>query len=166
MPTTPDATEVSRMDGFKAGMKKAFIAFIALDLVFIGGAVALYFLMFQPEMAKVQAARDEAIRGTVALQARVRAVEARYALTVMDVPGAKIAAADVRAQLTGLAERIPADRTQEAGEVKQLIDRSALVESAFDVDPNAARKDLEVIETKLGALYPAVAAMPPGRRGK
>jgi len=28
-----------------------FIAFIALDLVFIGGAVALYFLMFQPEMS-------------------------------------------------------------------------------------------------------------------
>jgi len=166
MPTTPDVTEVSRMDGFKAQMKKAFIAFIALDLVFIGGAVALYFLMFQPEMAKVQAARDEAIRGTVAVQARVRAVEARYALTVMDVTGAKIAAADVRAQLTGLAERIPADRTQEAGEVKQLIDRAALVESAFDVDPGAARKDLEVIEAKLGTLYPAVAAMPPAKRGR
>ena len=166
MSPTPDAAEVSRMDGFKARMKKAFIAFIALDLVFIGGAVALYFLMFQPEMAKVQASRDEAIRGTVALQARVRAVEARYALTVMDVPAAKIAAADVRAQLADLAARVPADHAQEAGEVKQLIDRAALVESAFDVDPNAARKDLEVIEAKLGALYPAVTALPSAKRGK
>jgi hypothetical protein len=152
------------MDSFKAQMKRALIVFVALDAVFIGGAVALYFLMFQPEMARVQAARDEAIRATVALQARVRAVEARYALTVMDVTGARMAAADVRAQLTGLAERIPAGRTQEAGEVKQLIDRAALAESAFDVDPNAARKDLEVIEAKLGTLYPAVAAQPSTQR--
>lgn len=149
------------MNGFKDQAKKAILAFVALDLVFVGGALALYFGMFQPEMQKVQAARDEAVRIGVATQARARAVEARYALTVMDLPGAKMAAGDVRAQLLGLAERIPVERVQEAAEVKQLVDRAALIESALDVDPNAARKDLEVLEAKLAALYPAYAATPP-----
>ncbi len=149
------------MNGFKDQAKKAILAFVALDLVFVGGALALYFGMFQPEMRKVQAARDEAVRIGVATQARARAVEARYALTVMDLPGAKMAAGDVRAQLLGLAERVPVERAQEAAEVKQLVDRAALIENALDVDPNAARKDLEVLEAKLAALYPAYAASPP-----
>lgn len=152
------------MEDLKTQMKKGLIAFVVLDFVFVAGALALYFLVFQPEMEKVKAARDEAIRGGVAQVARARSVEARYALTVMDVPGAKLAAADVRAQLTGLLARVPAGNTQEAGEVKQLLDRAILVEGAFDVDPNAARKDLEVIESKLVTLYPAVSAMPPTRR--
>ncbi|MEO6463663.1 MAG: hypothetical protein ABIP29_11365, partial [Candidatus Eisenbacteria bacterium] len=108
-------------------------------------------------------ARDEAVRTGVALQARARAVEARYALTVMDVPAAKMAAGDVRARLLALAERIPAGRATEAAEVKQLVDRAALVENALDVDPNAARKDLEVLEAKLSALYPAVPPQPAKR---
>ena len=149
------------MDTFGGQVKKALMLFVILDLVFVAGALALYFLVFQPQLTGVQAERAEAIRTSVALQARVRAVEARYALTVMDVPGAKLAAADVSAQLAGLAARIPADRTQEAAEVRQLAERAALVQSAFDVDPNAARKDLEVIEAKLAALYPGVGAQPP-----
>ena len=95
------------MADLKDQAKKAIFAFVALDLVFIGGALALYFGMFQPEMRKAQAARDEAVRIGVATQARARAVEARYALTVMDINGAKMAASDVRAQLLGLAERVP-----------------------------------------------------------
>ena len=141
------------MDTFGGQVKKALMLFVILDLVFVAGALALYFLVFQPQLTGVQAERAEAIRTSVALQARVRAVEARYALTVMDVPGAKLAAADVSAQLAGLAARIPADRTQEAAEVRQLAERAALVQSAFDVDPNAARKDLEVIEAKLAAFH-------------
>ena len=166
MSTTTESVDISRMDAFKAQLKKALIIFIVLDLVFIAGAVVLYFKVLQPQMAKVEASRDEAIRGSVALQARARSIEARYALTVMDVPGAKLAAADVTAQLTGLAARVPADRTQEAAEVKQLVARAALVQTAFDVDPNAARKDLEVIEAKLAALYPPVALSPPAARKK
>jgi len=152
----------SRMDALKGRLTKAILIFVAMALVFMGGALALYFGVSQQEMAKVQIAREEAVRGNVAMRARARAVEARYALTVMDVTGAKLAAADVRAQLAGLAERIPAERTLEAGEVKQLVERAALVEGAFDLDPNAARKDLEVIEAKLATLYPAIAADPAG----
>ncbi len=164
MSTTTEAGERSRMDAFKAQMKKAFLIFIGLDLVFIAGAVVLYSKVFQPQLVKVEVARDEALRGSVALQARARSIEARYALTVMDVPGAKLAAADVTAQLTGLAARVPTDRTQEAGAVKQLVERATLVQTSFDVDPNAARKDLELIEAKLAALYPAVAPQPPTGR--
>lgn len=164
MSTPTDPGELSRMDAFKAQMKKALVIFVGLDIVFIAGALALYFLVLEPQMGRIEAARDEAIRSGVATQARLRAVEARYALTVMDVPGAKLAAADVTAQLRGLVARVPADRTQEVAEVKQLVDRAALVQAAFDVDPNAARKDLEVIEAKLGALYPAIAPQPPTGR--
>ena len=148
------------MDDLKAQMRKAILIFAAAEAIFIGGAVALYLGTFQPQLREAQAARDEAVRTGVALQARARAVEARYALTVMDVPGAKLAAGDVRAALMGLAERVPAGRTQEAAEVKQLADRAALVEGALEVDPNAARKDLEVIEAKLATLYPAYSAAP------
>jgi len=165
MSTTTDSGEVSRMDAFKAQMKRALILFVVFDLLFIAGAVLLYFKVFQPQMVKVEAARDEAVRGSIALQARARAIESRYALTVMDVPGAKMAAGDVQAQLTGLLARIPAERTHEAAEVKQLVDRAALLQGAFDVDPNGARKDLELIETKLAVLYPAIAPQPaPARK--
>jgi hypothetical protein len=154
--------QVSRMDAFKGQVKKAVLIFITLDLVFVGGAVALFFGIYRPEMKKAEAARDEAVRTAVAMQVRARAVEARYALTVMDLGGARMAAGDVRAGLLGLAERVPAERTQEAAEVKQLVDRAALLEGALQVDPNAARKDLELLESKLVALYPA-APPTPGR---
>jgi len=156
--TNESAGEVSRMDRFKGQLKRAVIIFVALDAVFIGGALALYFGMLQPEMQKANAARDEAVRTSVAMQVRARAVEARYALTVMDLGGAGMAAGDVRAGLLDLAERVPAERTQEAAEVKQLVDRAALLEGALNVDPNAARKDLEVLEAKLAALYPVAPA--------
>lgn len=142
------------MEAFKEQVKKAVLIFIFLDLVFIGGALALYFTVFQPEMQKLRASRDEAVRTGVAMEVRAHAVEARYALTVMDLGGAKMAAGDVRAGLLGLAGRVPADHAQEAAEVKQLVDRAALIEGALDVDPNAARKDLEVLEAKLATLYP------------
>ena len=164
MSTPIGGGEVSRMDSFKAQMKKALILFVVFDLLFIAGAVLLYFKVFQPQMVKVEVARDEALRGGVALQARARSIEARYALTLMDVPGAKLAAGDVLAQLTGLAARVPADRTQEAAEVKQLVDRAALVQAGFDVDPNGARKDLERIEARLATLYPAIPSPLPAKR--
>jgi hypothetical protein len=81
----------------------------------------------------------------------------------MDIPAAKMAAADVRAQLLGLAGRIPEDKTTEAAEVKQLVDRAALIENELDVDPHAARKDLEVLEAKLAVLYPAYPPAPSRR---
>ena len=148
------------MEAFKAQAKKAMILFIVVDVLFIGAALALYLMVFQPRLDAMTAARDEAVRTSLALSARARAVEARYALTVMDVPAARMAAGDVRAQLLGLAGRVPAERTTEVAEVKQLVDRAALVENALDVDPHAARKDLEVLEAKLAALYPAVPAAP------
>jgi hypothetical protein len=151
------------MEAFKAQMKKAMILFIVFDILFIGAALVLYLQVFQPRLDAMTAARDEAVRTSLALQARARAVEARYALTVMDVPAARMAAGDVRAQLLGLAERVPAERTTEAAEVKQLVDRASLVENALEVDPHAARKDLEVLEAKLAALYPAVPATPAKR---
>jgi hypothetical protein len=146
------------MDAFKAQVRKAVVVFIVVDVIFLGLALALYFLVFTPRLDEMAAARDEAVRTGIAMQVRVRAVEGRYALTVMDLPAARVAAGDVRAQLSGLAGRIPDAASTEAAEVKQLIDRAALVESALEVDPHAARKDLEVIEAKLAALYPAFRA--------
>ncbi len=157
------ASEPSRMDAFKAQVKKAILIFVAIDVLFIGLVLLLYFLVVQPRLDAMAVARDEAVRTGVALQARARAVEARYALTVMDLPGARLAAGDVRAQLLGLAERIPEGRVTEAAEVKQLVDRAALIENALDVDPHAARKDLEVLEVKLAALYPSYPARPAGK---
>jgi hypothetical protein len=153
----------TRMDAFKAQVRKAVVVFIVADLVFIGLALLLYFQVFAPRLDRMAAERDQAVRTGVALQARARAVEARYALTVMDLPAARMAAGDVRAQLLGLAGRIPEDRATEVAEVKQLVERAALIESALDVDPHAARKDLEVLEAKLAALYPPPSFAPERR---
>ena len=167
---SPDAdagAAPGRMDAFKAMMKRAFLIFVIADLVLVGLGLALYFLIFQPRLDEMTAARDEALRSGVALTARARAVEARYALTVMDLAAARMAAGDVRAQLLGLSERIPAEHATEVAEVKQLAERAALAEGAIEVDPAAARKDLEIIEAKLAALYPPVtprALSEPGRR--
>ena len=150
--------------GFKRAMKRAFLLFVVADTLLVVLGLALYFMVFKPQLENATAERDAAIRSGMALGARARAVEARYALTVMDVPAARMAAADVRAQLLGLAGRIPADRATEAAEVKALADRAGLVENALDVDPPAARKDLEVIEAKLSALYPAIPTTPAGEK--
>jgi hypothetical protein len=146
-------------------MKRALFAFVVADTLLVVVGLLLYFQVFQPRLEEAQASRDAAIRSGIALGARARSVEARYALTVMDLPAARMAAADVKAQLLGLAARIPADRATEAADVKALADRAALVEGTIDIDPPAARKDLEVIEAKLAALYPPVSATPaPERR--
>lgn len=149
-----DSAGPTRMDAFKAQVRKAVIVFIVADLVFIGLALLLYFQVFAPRLDRMAAERDQAVRTGVALQARARAVEARYALTVMDLPGARMAAADVRARLLDLAARLPAGAATDSAEVRQLVDRAALIEGALEVDPHAARKDLEVLEAKLAALYP------------
>jgi hypothetical protein len=155
------AEPASRMEEFKAAFKKALITFVVLDAVLVAALVVLYFTVFRPQVDKVAEARDHALRTGVALEARARCVEARYALTVMDFSAARMAAGDVRARLLALAERVPGDEPGEAAEVKQLADRAALIEGAIETDPAEARKNLEVLEAKLSALYP-----PPPPLGK
>ena len=147
----------SRMAELKASFKKGLIAFVVLDALLVAALVVLYFTVFRPQIDRVAEARDHALRTGVALEARARPVEARYALTVMDFPAAKMAAGDVRARLLSLADRVPAARTTEVAEVKLLCDRAALIEGAIESDPGEARKNLEVLETKLSALYPVPA---------
>ena len=150
-----EAASPTRMEAFKAQVRKAVVVFIIADLIFIGLALALYFLVFSPQLDRMAAERDQAVRAGIAIQARARAVEARYALTVMDLPAARMAAGDVRARLLDLAARLPEGAATDSAEVHQLVDRAALIEGALEVDPHAARKDLEVLEAKLAALYPA-----------
>jgi len=150
-----EAAGPTRMDAFKAQVRKAVIVFIVADLVFIALGLALYFLVFTPQLERMEAERDQAVRAGIAMQARARAVEARYALTVLDLPASRMAAADVRARLLDLAARLPEGAATEKAEIQQLVDRAALIEGALEVDPHAARKDLEVLEAKLAALYPA-----------
>ena len=150
----------SRMAALKAAFKKGLITFVVLDAVLVAALVVLYFTVFRPQVDKVAEARDHALRTGVALEARARAVEARYALTVMDFPAARMAAGDVRARLLSLADRVPAKEAAEAAEVKQLCDRAALIEGAIESDPPEARKNLEVLEAKLSALYPPPPPIP------
>ena len=144
----------TRMEAFKVQARRALLIFVVADLVFVVLGLVLYFQVFQPRYDAVATARDHALRTGIALEARARAVEARYALTVMDFGAARLAVGDVRARLIGLAERVPADRATEAAEVKQLVDRAALLEQALEIDPASARQDLELLEAKLAALYP------------
>ena len=149
-----EAASPTRMEAFKAQVRKAVIVFIIADLIFVGIGLALYFLVFTPQLDRMAEERDQAVRTGVAIQARARAVEARYALTVLDLPASRLAAADVRARLLDLQARLPEGAATEAAEIQQLVDRAALIEGALEVDPHAARKDLEVLEAKLAALYP------------
>lgn len=142
----------------RAAMKRGLIAFLIIDFTFIAGAVALYFWIVRPQMATLEAARDDAVRANIAMTTRVRAVESRLALATGDRARAEAAAADVQAQLTTLLQRIPAANTSEVTEVTALGTRAALAADEISRDPESARKDLEQIEARLGALYPAPAA--------
>lgn len=148
------------MNSVKAGMKRALIAFLVVDALFVAGAVALYILVVRPRMAVVEAARDQAVRANVAMTARVRAIEGRLAIASGDVSGATAAAGDVEMQLEGLMARVPRTEARELDELTNLRARSKLVSEELARDPATARKDLELIDARLAALYPAIAAKP------
>ena len=145
----------SLMDSARAAMKRGLIAFLVVDLIFIAGAVALYLWIVRPQIATVEAARDAAVRANVAMITRVRAVEGRLALATGDRAGAANAVADIQAQLAGLLQRTPKANPGEATEVTALAARAAVIGDEISRDPEAARKDLELIEARLAALYPA-----------
>jgi cation transport ATPase len=147
--------EGSMLDTAKAAMKRGLIAFLVVDAIFIAGAVALYLGIVRPQIARVEAARDDAVRANIAMTTRVRAVEGRLALATGDRAGAANAAADIQNQLKGLLMRIPPANASEVTEVTSLGARAALVGDEISRDPALARKDFELIEARLGALYPA-----------
>ena len=143
----------SRLDALKAGMKRGLIAFLIIDAFFVAGAVALYVAVVRPKFVTLETARDQAVRANVAMAIRVRAIEARLALARGDVPAALTAAGDVAIRLEVLRARIPRDRAQELEEATNLLTRSRLVLDEITRDPESARKDLELIDARLAALY-------------
>lgn len=151
-----ETAPVSRMDSVKAGMKRALIGFLVIDALFVAGAVALYVMVVRPRMVAIEATRDQAVRANVAMTARVRAVEGRLALASGDVSGAAAAAGDVEMQLEGLMARVPRTEARELGELTNLRARAKLVSEELARDPLTARKDLELIDARLAALYPAI----------
>jgi len=150
--------DVSITDAAKAALKRGLIAFLVIDAVFLAGALALYLWIVRPQLAAVEAARDSAVRANIAMTTRVRAVESRLALATGDRAGAASAAADVQAQLAGLLARIPRANTAEIGEVTALGTQAARASDEVSRDPQQARADLEQIEERLAALYPAPAS--------
>jgi len=141
-------------------MKKALLAFVLVDTLLIAGAITLYLVFFRPQILAIESRRDEAVRANVAMTARVHAVEARLALASGDPPVAARAADDVRAQIDLLLTRIPKDHAREREDVRGLSERSRLIADEIQRDPAAARRDLELIDARLAALYPATPAAP------
>jgi hypothetical protein len=152
--------ERSKFQTFKGGMKKTLLAFVLVDALLIVGAIALYLAFFRPQILAIEARRDDAVRANVAMTARVYAVEARLALAAGDPPVAARAADDVRVQVDLLLARIPRQNTRELEDVRGLSERSKLIADEIQRDPVSARRDLELIDARLAALYPA-AAIPP-----
>jgi hypothetical protein len=158
----PEPGTMARMKAATARIVRLFVAVIVVLMV---GTLVLYFAAFLPALRRVEAQRDAAIRAQVAGQIRVRAVEARYALTVMDTPAAKLAAVDVKDQLAVLEARVPRDSTFEASTLKDAGARAALLVETVERDPVAARQDLELISERLARLYPPIPARPGGGSG-
>ncbi len=148
------AQEPSRMAGLVSGARRALIAFVLVDVVLLVGGVVLYLVVFRPQIARVEAVRDHAMRTNMALDVRLRAVEARYAVARGDMTGAQEALAHMRTRLSALSLAVPKAEERERSAVHELIERAALVEAELARDPETARRDLEVVDARLAALYP------------
>jgi len=133
-------------------MKRALITFLAIDALIVAAGLGAYLLIMRPRVAEVELARDQAVRANVAMTARVRAVEGRLALASGDVAGAQRAAGDLLMSMDGLVKRAPEGR--ERSEVVNLRERAMLIQNEIPTDPTSARKDFELLDAKLAALYP------------
>lgn len=143
--------------GVKAGVKKALVAFVIVDVILLVGGVALYFAIFRPQLTKLAEARDHAGRASQAFVVRLRGVEVRYSLARGDLPGAQAAVADMKRRLEDLKRAVPKKEEREAAGVNEALERTALVENEVARDPATAARDLEIVDARLDALYPAVA---------
>ena len=141
--------------GLAAQAKRALVAFVVVDVLIIAGVLAFYFGVSRPQQVALESARDRALRANVAMATRIHAVEARAAIRMGDFAAAREAARAASDRLVDLTRAVPASEITEANEVRQIAARIELVRSEIDRDTEAARRDLELVEARLAALYPA-----------
>jgi hypothetical protein len=151
-------TPPSRLDSVKRGARRALTFAVVVGILIVAAILTVHFTIFVPQLQRVEQARDAALAANAALAARARAIEARYALAVGDYAGAQAAVADVRARIATLEKEASRTDATTASALKDLGARAGLVENEMRSDSEAARRDLELIEARLGTLYPA----PPG----
>ncbi|MGH7726562.1 MAG: hypothetical protein ACREOU_14135 [Candidatus Eiseniibacteriota bacterium] len=151
----------------KSGSRTWLLAFAIIVLVFMVGGLVPYFTIFRPEIVRLTAARDQALRSTRALVVRLLAAEARHAIARGDVAGAERAVSDLEGRLAELEKNVPHSEPGERTALREILDRAKLVRGELARDPQAALRDLEIVESRLDALYPASSAAPasaPGAR--
>ncbi len=134
-------------------LKKGLIGFLVIDALFIVAAVALYVWLVQPRIHDLEAQRDRMTRMNGAMVARVHAVEGRLAIASGDGAGAQRAAGDLATALDALLKQVPKTETREADELTNLRARAMLVQDEATSDPQAARRDFELLDARLATLY-------------
>ncbi len=141
--------------GFAAKAKKALIAFVIVDVLIIAAVLALYLGLFRPQQAELERARDLALRAGGAMETRLYAVEARTAIQTGDFAAAHAAARAAAEKLSALVSAVPTQDVAEARELADIAARLELARNAIDRDTEAARRDLELVDARLKALYVA-----------
>jgi hypothetical protein len=141
----------------KSGSRTWLLVAAIIVLVFMVGGLVPYFTIFRPEIARLTAARDQALRSTRALVVRLLAAEARHAIARGDVAGAERAVSDLEGRLAELEKSVPRSEESERAALREILDRAQLVRTGLARDPQSALRDLELVESRLDALYPAVA---------
>jgi hypothetical protein len=151
------AAEGARSTGIVAQAKRALVLFVIVDVLIVAGVIAFYFGVSRPQQLALQRSRDRAVRATVAMETRLHAVEARAAMRTGDFAAAHEAANLAHERLVDLSRAVPQDEPAEAKEVADIAARIELARSGIDRDAEAARRDLELAEARLAALYPVSA---------
>ena len=148
------ATDDRAGSGIVAQAKRALVLFVIVDVLIVLGVIAFYFFVSRPQQQTLVRSRDRAVRASVAMETRLHSVEARAAIRTGDIAAARESMNQAHDRLADLAHAVPTDEAAEAKEVADVAARVELAQSEIDRDTEAARRDLEVAEARLAALYP------------
>ncbi|HEY5139803.1 MAG TPA: hypothetical protein VIJ25_10880 [Methylococcales bacterium] len=145
-PPEPAATstkaEKSQPNRFQRFIRKALTWLVVLAVFFIAGFATDYFLRYRP----LQAELNTATAHSELLQILVDVSNARLALALNDIGGAKAALSNTQQRLDVLLPRISVFNSNLAQSMPQ---RLGLIVSGLDRDPETAKIDLGLITNDL-----------------
>jgi hypothetical protein len=138
-PTKVEKTQPNRLQRF---FRKALIWLVVLTVFFLAGFATDHYLRYKP----LQEELNTTTAHLTLLQVQVDVSNARLALSLNDVEGAKAALSNTRQRLENLVPRIANFDTSLAQSMPQ---RLSLIVSGLGRDPETAKIDLELFSKDL-----------------
>ena len=137
--TKAEKTQPSRLQRF---FRKAFIWLVLLAIIFLAGIATDHYLRYKP----LQDELDTTTAHLMLLQVQVDVSNARLALSLNDVEGAKAALSNTQQRLENLVPHIANFDNSLAQSMPQ---RLSLIVSGLGRDPGTAKIDLELFSKDL-----------------